>query len=136
MGGLPRVVIEASGGQETLYVYGLGLAYEVRPTGRDATYHSDALGSTRVVTDDAGNPVSAYNYDAYGAVRAQAGEGRGFTYTGERLDTETSLVFPRARCYDAQAGRTAVWPALAPAGAGGTIRAGGITRCGGVAGRE
>ncbi|HEX2923497.1 MAG TPA: RHS repeat-associated core domain-containing protein, partial [Chloroflexota bacterium] len=68
-------------------------------------YHGDALGSTRVVTDDAGNPVSAYSYDAYGAVRAQAGEGRGFTYTGEQLDTETSLVFLRARYYDPQTGR-------------------------------
>ncbi len=68
-------------------------------------YHSDALGSTRVVTDDAGAPVSAYSYDAYGAVRAQAGEGRGLTYTGEQPDTETGMVFLRARTYDPTTGR-------------------------------
>ena len=105
VGGLPRVLVESTGGQDAVYVYGLGLAFEVRPDGTHRYYHSDALGSTRVVTDDAGNPVSAYNYDGYGSIRAQAGEGGSFTFTGEQLDTETSMVFLRARYYDPQAGR-------------------------------
>lgn len=105
VGGLPHVLVETTGGSQTLYVYGLGLAFQVNPDGSHRYYHADSLGSTRVVTDDAGNPVSAYSYDAYGAVRAQAGEGRAFTFTEEQLDIETSLVFLRARTYDPQTGR-------------------------------
>ncbi len=54
VGGLPRVLVETTAGQDTLYVYGLGLAFEVRPDGTHRYYHGDALGSTRVVTDDGG----------------------------------------------------------------------------------
>ncbi len=54
VGGLPRVLVESTGGENTLYVYGLGLALEVRPDGTHRYYHSDALGSKRVVTDDGG----------------------------------------------------------------------------------
>ncbi len=104
---LPRVMLETSAGQETLYVWGLGLVYQVNGDGTRRYYHADALGSTRVVTDDAGVPVAAISYDAYGSVRAQAGEGRSFTFTGEQLDTETNMVFLRARYYDPETGRFA-----------------------------
>ncbi len=114
VGGLPHILIESMGGQDTLYVYGQGLTFEVKPDGSHRYYHSDALGSTRVATDDAGNPVSAYNYDAYGSVRAQAGEGRSFTYTGEQLDSETSMVFLRARYYGPYLSRFIQADSIAP----------------------
>lgn len=49
--------------------------------------------------------VASYQYDVYGAVRAQSGgSGNEFTYTGEQNDS-SGLEYLRARYYDAATGR-------------------------------
>ena len=39
-------------------------------------------------------------YDAFGATRSQTGVQLAFTYTGEQLDSESGLVYLRARYMD------------------------------------
>jgi len=86
-------------GQNT-YLYGLGLISKADATGERQYDHTDALGSTRAVTDASGATVVKYEYDAFGALRNQTGIASGvFRFTGEQLDT-TGLYFLRARYYD------------------------------------
>ncbi len=105
---LPVVLVETTGGQDTLYLYGLDLITQVRPDGSRRWYHTDALGSVRALTDDAGQPVATYDYDAFGTVRSQTdGLGNPFTFAGEQVDREIELVYLRARYYDPAVGRFA-----------------------------
>jgi len=103
---LPLVLIETTVSQDTLYIYGLHLLAQVEPGGSRLWYHGDALGSTRVMTNDAGADVAGYEYDAFGAVRSQTGgAGNSFTFTREQMDDEIDLMFLRARYYDPRVGR-------------------------------
>ncbi|GIW91484.1 MAG: hypothetical protein KatS3mg109_1916 [Pirellulaceae bacterium] len=103
---LPVVLAETTGGQDTLYIYGLDLIAQVRPDGSRRWYHADALGSVRALTDDAGQMAATYDYDAFGAVRHQTdGAINPFTFTGEQVDGEIGLVYLRTRYYDPTVGR-------------------------------
>ncbi len=87
------------------YVYGLGLTSSRDTSGSQSCYHTDALGSTRAMTDSAGATVATYENDAFGAIRNQTGTASGvFRFTGEQFDT-TGLYFLRARYYDPATGR-------------------------------
>ena len=103
-GSLPSVVRETTGVETADYVYGLDL---IAQTGAAwSYYHADALGSTRLLTNAAGEPTAAYTYDAFGATRAQTGaSAQSFTFAGQQLDAETGLFFLRARYYDPADGR-------------------------------
>jgi len=70
------------------------------------TYHTDHLGSVRVITDSVGNIGNSYEYDSFGL--------SGFTfesvvqpfrYTGREYDMATGLYHYRARVYDPEIGR-------------------------------
>jgi RHS repeat-associated protein len=105
-GPLPVVLVERTGGQDTLYLYGLGLVVQVQPDGSRRYYHTDALGSVRVMSNEAGQRVATYTYDAFGAVRSQTdGSGNPFTFAGEQVDGEVGLVYLRARYYEPTVGR-------------------------------
>jgi RHS repeat-associated protein len=100
------VVAETTGGQTGRYVYGNDLLAQLDPAGDPTFYHDDALGSTRALSNLAGQRAVAYSYDVFGAVRSQVGSSsQSFTYTGEQVDGELGLVFLRARYYDPQVGR-------------------------------
>jgi RHS repeat-associated protein len=77
------------------------------------------LGSVRALSNDAGQVVATYTYDAFGALRHQTdGAGNPFTFTGEQVDGEIGLAYLRARYYDPAVGRFVSqdpWPALADA---------------------
>ncbi len=61
------------------------------------------LGSTRGLTDSAGSTVASYSYDAYGTVTGQTGTAStSFQYAGQDTDSESGLLYPRARYYDRQ----------------------------------
>ena len=69
-------------------------------------YHTDHQGSVRAITDEAGNVVNEYSYDAYGnAEVAVETVLQRFRYTARFFDAETNLYYYRARHYDAGTGR-------------------------------
>jgi RHS repeat-associated protein len=68
-------------------------------------YHTDGLGSTTAITSSTGAVVKTYQYDVFGAIRAQTGtQPNEFTFTGEQVDG-SGLQYLRARYYDNVAGR-------------------------------
>lgn len=65
----------------------------------------DALGSVRGATDEAGALVGSANYAVFGAVQGTSTSGSSLGPTGEQQDTETGLMFLRARQSDPTSGR-------------------------------
>jgi len=103
---LPYVLEEADGSGTTRYVYGLDMLAHETPAGAPFHYHHDALGSTRRLSNQSGQAVAGYAYDAFGAVRwTQGSAGTDFTFAGEQADPATGLYFLRARYYDPALGR-------------------------------
>jgi len=94
--GLPLVLKDGT----TSYVYGpAGLPLEqISSSGTVLWYHHDQLGSTRAMTDASGSVVATYTYDAYGNVSSSTGKvANPFGYAGEYTDSESGLVYLRAR---------------------------------------
>src|SRR5712692_3297205 len=73
-------------------------------SGEVSYYHTDHLGSVRMVTDAQGAAVRVYNYLPYGE-EVTAAETDPFGFTGKRRDTETGLDYFDARFYDSGLGR-------------------------------
>jgi len=97
--GLPQVLVERSGADGTLYLYGLDLVGE---QGTAWAYHlTDGLGSVRQLVDGSGQVTLAQGARPFGGSLWQEGSGSsGFGYTGEQVDASTGLVFLRARYYE------------------------------------
>ena len=112
--------------ETTIYVYGhLNVLYEENthgtasyiygPKGRFAKrasvdqqgstyyYHTDQLGSTRLVTDSNKNVVSATTYHPYGETSVEEGT-EGYSFTGKEQDS-TGLHYFTGRYYDSDLGR-------------------------------
>ena len=68
-------------------------------------HHVDGLGSVTAITDQTGNVVARYVYDAFGNQRVTGSAVNPFTFTGRELDAATGLYYYRLRTYDPQAGR-------------------------------
>ena len=74
--------------------------------GVTAFYHGDALGSTRLLTDAAGNVTDQYLYDAFGETEAESGPTENaYRFTGEPFDQALGLYYLRARYMDPGVGR-------------------------------
>jgi RHS repeat-associated protein len=105
---LRETVTSTSGTQTSLYIHGPGvdepLAKKDVATGAMTYYHADGLGSIVKHTDDAGNVVHTYQYDAWGNIEVGVSRS-GHAYTGRESDSETSLYYYRARYYDPRLGR-------------------------------
>jgi RHS repeat-associated protein len=89
------------------YLYDVGRIAQV---GASETHYylTDGLGSTLALTDEAGDLVNTYDYDVFGASRAETGsQANDFTFTGEQVDAGTGLQYLRARYYDVKTGRFA-----------------------------
>ena len=78
----------------------------------DTHYYSfDASGSTRSLTDAAGNATDLYNYDAFGNIVGQyvgaqtTPTQNEYLFSGERLDPNTGTYHLRARFYNPSSGR-------------------------------
>jgi len=69
-------------------------------------YHADHLGSIVAMSNENGDIVNVYEYDAYGQ-RLVADEevANPYSYTGREFDAESDLYFYRARYYDPAIGR-------------------------------
>jgi RHS repeat-associated protein len=118
--------IQATENVTTVYIYsGLKTVYEENttgsacyiygPTGTIAKrttidqetqtyyYHTDHLGSTRLVTDDSKTIVTAVTYEPFGEVYSEEGF-KDYLFTGKEMDS-TGLYYFGARYYDPEIGR-------------------------------
>ncbi len=69
-------------------------------------YHTDHLGSTVLVTDEAGQQVYSSEYTPFGKQVSKEGElDRVAKFTGKDLDEDTGLYYFNARWYDQEIGR-------------------------------
>lgn len=69
-------------------------------------YEADGLGSVTSVMDFNGVAYSTYTYDSFGKQTASTGVvANPFRYTARELDSETGLMYYRARYYDGSIGR-------------------------------
>lgn len=87
------------------YVNGPGVDNKLRQTTATASLYfaQDHLGSTRSLTDSAGNVVEQLTYDSFGNSGGSALTR--YDYTGRERDPDTGLIYYRARYYDPQLGR-------------------------------
>jgi RHS repeat-associated protein len=80
-----------------------GVLLALTPAAPDTFYYQhDQLGSTRLVTSQYGDTAGTYSYDPYGNTTSHTGWlNTPFQYAGEYRDSETGLIYLRARYYDA-----------------------------------
>ncbi len=90
----------------TTYLNGPGIDNHLRQisaTTGVSYFLNDHMGSTATLTDASGNPVEQESYDSFGN---SAGSARTrYGYTGRERDSDTGMLYYRARFYDPQVGR-------------------------------
>ena len=87
------------------YLYGLDLISQERGNA-DSYYLVDGLGSTRGLTDGAGNVTNTYSYDAFGNLIASAGNVENdYLFAGEQFDEDLEQYYLRQRYYESETGR-------------------------------
>jgi len=100
----PESVLQEETDEETTtYAHGLGLVSRETATG--ITYLlTDALGSTRLETDESGNVTMTRDYDAFGKqLGSHDLSGNRFRYSGQYADV-AGLTCLRARDYELETG--------------------------------
>jgi RHS repeat-associated protein len=103
---LPVVLRETTSGTSVEFVYGSDLLESIDAGAIPTYYHTDGLGSTRLLTNNSGAINDRYSYDVFGEQRSHTGSSsQPFTFTGEQHDPEAGLTFLRARYYDPEVGR-------------------------------
>ncbi len=107
-GPLSQVVAETdASGNVTYYARGNDLLAVLRSSGA-RFYHSDGLGSIRVLTDESGSVTDTYTYSAFGELLDHTGsDPNAYLYAGEPLDSSSGFYFQRARWMDPRVGRFA-----------------------------
>ncbi len=94
--------------QPVQYIYGLSGLVALVNDGKVYTVLKDHLGSTRVVVDEAGTVIAAFDYLPFGDLMGFAygnPEIISYRYTGQEFDAELGLYNYRARFYDPRLGR-------------------------------
>lgn len=88
------------------YIYGPdGLPLEHISEGKASYYHQDQLGSTRMLTNAAGEVTGTFSYTAYGSPAGSSGtETTPLGYAGQ-LTNQSGLQYLRARTYDPDTGQ-------------------------------
>ena len=104
-----------NGIQAARYTHGLGMdePLMVVRDGHTYFYHTDGLGSVVAMTDETGQVVQRYGYDAWGNIVytdgpfafSGIGQVNTLTYTAREYDEECDLYHYRARAYDPSLGR-------------------------------
>jgi RHS repeat-associated protein len=101
-----NVVYEENSTGEATYVYGPTGRLAKRTTINEETnvfyYHTDHLGSTRLVTDSSKNIVSSATYEPFGEQSTEEGD-EDYLFTGKERDV-TGLYYYGARYYDPETG--------------------------------
>jgi RHS repeat-associated protein len=81
------------------YLVNNELVAKKNPDGTKHYYHNDHLGSTSVLTNQAGALVEQTEYDPWGEIRSGGTKSK-FQYTGQEKDEETGLNYYNFRYYD------------------------------------
>lgn len=105
--GLTQVLQESApqGYGTNTYLYGVKRIAQVSET-QTGYFLPDALGSVRQMTDENGEVNLAQSYTPYGEVIASEGEATtAYAFTGENFDSQTGLVYLRARYLNVSDGR-------------------------------
>ena len=75
-------------------------------SGATSYYEQDGLGSVSSLSNSAGAVANSYTYDSFGKLISSSGTlTNPFQYAGREFDSETGLLFNRARYFDPSAGR-------------------------------
>jgi RHS repeat-associated protein len=101
-----QVLEEIVGGEsKASYSYG----HDLLSLNREADfkfYQYDGLGSTRALSNSAGDVTDTYDYEAFGEVINETGTTQNnYKFTGEQFDKSLDLYYFRARYYDQGVGR-------------------------------
>jgi len=99
---------DASGAEQARYVQGIGIDTLIsrRDNNGPRYFHSDALGSTRIITDFSQNIAARDTYDAWGKITEQTGEtAHTYGFTAREWEEDIGLQYNRARFYDPEIGR-------------------------------
>src|SRR5918997_3062264 len=81
------------------YIVNNEIVAKKNPDGSKQYYHNDHLGSTSVMTNQAGTLVEKTAYDPWGEVKSGGTKSK-FQYTGQEKDDETGLNYYNYRYYD------------------------------------
>lgn len=105
--GLEQVVRETNADGATLRHYVYGARRQSRLEGDGIFYeHVDALGSTRLLTNQFSGVTDRFDYSAYGVLTEHSGTSpHPYRFAGEYQDAESGLYQLRARYYDPRLGR-------------------------------
>jgi RHS repeat-associated protein len=90
--------------KEAIYIYGPTEKIAKKTDNLVSYYHKDNLKSTRLVTDELGNPVCDVSYYPFGLAEKTGGDGENLLFSGKETDS-TGLYYFGARYYDPQTGR-------------------------------
>jgi len=100
-----QVLFETDGAESVSYTYGDDLISQARASG-SSFYHYDGLGSTRALSNAAGEFSDTYDYEAFGEALNRTGVSENsYLFTGEQYDSGLDQYYLRARYYDQGVGR-------------------------------
>lgn len=101
---LSQVLIKTDDqGNQTFYIYGLGLIGQEETDGTYKTYHFDRRGSTVAITDITGNVTDRFQYAPYGELVHREGQtSTPFLFNGRYgvMTDNNGLYYMRARYYN------------------------------------
>ena len=93
------------GSSSTDYVFADGIRIGRVSGGTVSYYHSDSLGSTRLVTSSSGSVIFADNYQPFGQDNGTPTGSEIYKFTGKPFDAVTGLFYYYQRWYDPSLGR-------------------------------
>jgi RHS repeat-associated protein len=98
--------LDGNGATIADYLNGPGVDNKLRQSvaGTASYFLQDHLGTTRAFADASGNGTSNLSYDSFGNVTNASASTR-YTYTGREFDSDTGVMYYRARWYDSHTGR-------------------------------
>src|SRR5207245_4516990 len=87
------------------YIYAAGLRIANVSSTVVSYYHSDALGSTRLITDPSQNILFSNSYQPFGQDNGTPSSSETYKFTGKPVSATTGLYYYYHRLYDPSVGR-------------------------------
>ncbi|MBI3313973.1 MAG: hypothetical protein HYZ83_07035, partial [Candidatus Omnitrophica bacterium] len=99
--------MDSAGSVKKVFAYGLDRISSLDTGSSTSQYYlQDGLGTVTGLANASGSVAENYTYDAFGnPLSLPSASTNPFRYTGEQFDSETGLVYLRARYYDPTLGR-------------------------------